>query len=102
MKEDKLQSVSPYSIGFQSVFHRNVNVKTIFGSEEADRFIQQLVESENYRVGYVPIGYEHRPDLISDVFYNTPDNWWILMLANNIIDPFEGFNVGDEIIIPSL
>jgi hypothetical protein len=53
-------------------------------------------------VGYIPAGYEHRPDLISNLFYGSPKNWWLLMLVNSVEDPFEGFNVGDSILIPKI
>ena len=50
----------------------------------------------------IPAGFEHRPDLISNVFYGSPSNWWLLMLVNGISDPFEGFNVRDRILIPKI
>jgi len=51
-------------------------------------------------VGFVTAGFEHTPDLLSNVFYGSPDKWWLLMLVNNINDPFEGFKVQDRILIP--
>jgi hypothetical protein len=52
------------------------------------------------RVGKIPAGFEHRPDLISNLFFGTPGYWWYLMLVNGVTDPFEGFNSGDQILIP--
>ena len=43
---------------------------------------------------------EGRPDLISNSIYNTPDLWWLICAANNIIDPFEELISGKKIKIP--
>ncbi|MEY3311501.1 MAG: Base plate wedge protein 53, partial [Bacteroidota bacterium] len=45
---------------------------------------------------------EHRADLISNLFYNTPTLDWLVCLSNNINDPFQQLNVGDEIKILKL
>lgn len=42
-----------------------------------------------------------RIDLISYKFYGTPELWWIILLANNIIDPF-GLTPGIILRIPSI
>lgn len=93
---------SAYSYDSVEVRHRNKNVLTTLNSPELDTLIQSIDDAYDYEVGYVPEGYEHRPDLISNVFYGTPKNWWLLMLVNNIPDPFEGFNVNEKILIPVL
>jgi hypothetical protein len=65
--------------------------------------LKQLLDSVNVdaaQVAYVPAGYEHRPDLISDYFYNTVNNDWLIMMYNNISDPLQQLNVGDRILIP--
>jgi len=90
----------PYSTDYNVFRHRNTNVTTTLHCREHDRIIKNLNNSYDYQVGYVPPGFEHRPDLISNVFYGTPDKWWLLMQVNNIADPFEGFNVNDRIFIP--
>jgi len=92
----------PYSIGFNTVTHRNAQVRTVFNAVQFDNLLENLQTDYTYTEGYVPIGFEHRPDLISQAFYGTPKNWWLLMVANNINDPFEGFNVGDKILIPNI
>ena len=43
----------------------------------------------------------NRLDLISNKFYGTPNNWWMIAIANNFIDPFV-VNEGAMIRIPSL
>lgn len=92
----------PYSIDYNIVEHRGNKITTILNSKKFDYIIENLEDFYEYDIGIVPIGYEHRLDLISNVFYNTPKNWWLLMLVNNIEDPFEGFLVSEEIVIPKI
>ena len=96
------QNKGPYSLDETRVNHRNVIVTTIVNSQKFDALLGNLEDSYAYDVGYVPAGYQHRPDLISNVFYGTPKNWWLLMLVNSIEDPFEGFNEHDAILIPKI
>lgn len=61
-----------------------------------------ILESGGYKVGTIPPGYEHRPDLISDLFYGTVTKDWVIVMFNKIKDPFQELNVGDTILIPLL
>ena len=97
-KKDK----GPYSLDVNEVYHRNVKVNTIVNAPSFDSIVTDIEGAFDYEVGYVPLGYEHRPDLISNVFYGSPKNWWLLMLVNNIVDPFEGFAVNERILIPKI
>tara|TARA_R110000796_G_scaffold225603_1_gene341988 strand:+ start:769 stop:1077 length:309 start_codon:yes stop_codon:yes gene_type:complete len=90
----------PYTIDCQTVKHRGVETTTILNSPVFDNLVQNLDKAYRYDVGYVPAGYEHRPDLISNVFYGSPKNWWLLMLVNGITDPSEGFLPNQKILIP--
>ena len=92
----------PYSFDEVTVQHRNVAVNTIVNSNKFDSLLQDLDTAYEYEVGYIPNGYAHRPDLISNIFYGTPKYWWLLMLVNSVDDPFEGFNEGDSILIPKI
>jgi len=92
----------PYSVDYQLIKHRECKVSTILNTTSFDSILENLETYYEYDVGFVPEGYEHRPDLISNVFYGTPKNWWLLMLVNNISDPFEGFNEKDSILIPKI
>jgi hypothetical protein len=92
----------PYSIASDTVTHRNAKVTTILNTKKFDNILENLDTAYDYEVGFVPAGFEHRPDLISNVFYGSPDKWWLLMLVNNISDPFEGFKVQDRILIPKV
>jgi len=90
----------PYSLDMVRVRHRGAIVTTIVNSPVFDNYISGLNKLKKFDVGYIPAGYGHRPDLISNIFYGSPKNWWDLMLVNNISDPFEGFKVHEQIIIP--
>ena len=92
---------SRFSIGTDSVVHRGRRTISTVGNKDSDRFVENLESAYSYRVGFVPAGYEHRPDLISNIFFGTPAYWWLILEINNITDPFEGLNVGDRILIPT-
>ena len=79
------QDKGPYSLDEVRVRHRAVTTNTIVNSRKFDSLLLDLDESFEYEVGYVPAGYAHRPDLISNVFYGSPKNWWLLMLVNSIV-----------------
>lgn len=92
----------PYSQDVSSVSHRNAQVTTILNTRRFDSILENLENEYDYEVGFIPAGFEHRPDLIANVFYGSPANWWLLMLVNGVSDPFEGFKVGDRILIPQV
>jgi len=43
-----------------------------------------------------------RLDKIADLHYGNINLWWIIALANNILDPFSELTVGDIIRVPNL
>ena len=51
--------------------------------------------------GNIPNGYEHRPDLIANLFLKTPSAWWMICERNSIFDVFEQLKPGDAIRIPA-
>jgi len=93
--------LSRYESGVTTVIHRNKNVTTSVGTIMDDT-VAEIDEAFKYRKGRIPIMHAHRPDLISNTFYDSPRYWWLMMHFNNVNDPFEGFNSGDEILIPKL
>ena len=99
---DVFDRKSRYGLGFSIQKHRGVFTKTTVGNSYQDNLLEDINTRYEYKVGFVPAGFEHRPDLISYVFYDTPAYWWLLMSVNNITDPFEGFNTNDRILIPQL
>lgn len=92
----------PYSLDYSILERKGIRTTSIVNSAMFDSIVANLDTSFEYDVGFVPAGYEHRPDLISNVFYGTPKNWWLLMLVNGISDPFEGFNINQKILIPKI
>lgn len=91
-----------YTSGEVRIKHKGVISNTNVGDSSYDNLVKDIETKFTYRTGFVPVGYEHRPDLISDLFYDTPSYWWLLMQVNGVSDPFESFNVGDQILIPEL
>jgi len=65
-------------------------------------FVENLEVNYEFEYVFVTPAVKHRPDLISDAFYDTVDLDWFILLVNNIRDPFEGLNIGDRIRIPKL
>jgi len=92
----------PYAFGMKKVRHRNATVTTIVNSPVFDKIVSDLENAFEYEIGYVPNGYEHRPDLISNIFYGSPKYWWLLMLVNSITDPSEGFLINQRILLPKV
>ena len=91
------------SLAKSEVFYtyRGRRVSALYGSDGWTKFIQNMGGMFNYKVGYVPLGFEQRPDLISDVFFDTPELWWLLLRVNNMEDPFEDLKTGTKIKIPT-
>jgi hypothetical protein len=90
------------NIGKTNYYHKDKIVPSPVGSTTYDDFIRRLDNQFDYTIGYVPVEAAHRPDIISNVFYNTPSYWWLILVVNNIPDPFNGLNAGDQIKIPNL
>jgi len=87
-----------YALGSNQTLHKS----KIIAVSNKDAVYDNLTSLENsdVEIGYVPAGYEHRPDLISNYFYGTTTKDWMIMMFNNIKDPFQELNVGDRILIP--
>lgn len=91
--------VNHYRVGVDQIRHKGKVTLTSSSNLEANAFILNL-DTIDVQVAYVKNGFEHRPDLISELFYDTPTYDWLIMLLNNIDDPFEGFNINDRIFLP--
>ncbi len=91
---------SQFSLGSVDYTHKGKIIPSNVGSPVFDTFISNIEDTLELTVGHIPAGFEHRPDLISNLFYGNASYWWLIMLVNNIADPFEGLNVGDRILLP--
>jgi hypothetical protein len=92
--------INHYKISNKVVTHRGKTLVTSLNSK-LDEFIAGL-QAREMDVGYIPAGYEHRPDLISDLFYDTVTYDWMILMFNNIKDPFQELNVGDRVLLPKI
>ena len=90
------------SVGYDLNKHRGVDLPNVIGNYTYDEFVTRLNELYTYKIVFVVPDVEHRPDLISNAFYGTPNLDWLILLVNNIADPFEGLNAGDRIRLPVL
>lgn len=88
-------------VGFVTVKHKNFRVTTSLNSSNFEAFVESI-EDYDFESGHIPPGYEHRADLISNLFYGTPTLDWLICWFNNISDPFQQLNILDAIKIPKI
>ena len=79
--------------------HKDKNILTSVGSGIYENHVRNLL-SRRSTPGIVPTGYDHRPDLIANIYLGQPDAWWIISEMNAVTDPFEQLNIGDSIRLP--
>lgn len=91
-----------YRIGVDTVKHKNRITLTTVTNPGANAFLETLDDQFDFFIAYVKPGFEHRPDLISELFYDTPTYDWLIMLINNVDDPFEGLGINDRILLPRI
>jgi hypothetical protein len=94
MPLDKFSIVEPVSR-----VHKGKIVKEIFSTISFERYANKMRNAPS-RVTIIPNGLNGRPDLISNFAYGTPDYWWVICLANDIIDPMEQLVAGKQIKVP--
>lgn len=70
------------------IYLENWNQKIVDASE-GDEYYTVAIEDKN------------RLDMISNYYYNTPRFWWVIALANYILDPFD-VPVGTVLRIPPI
>jgi hypothetical protein len=87
-----------------TIRHKGKIFKTSVGSAAYENLYcgMKAVNSFPLLTGFIPNGYQHRPDLISNVFLSNVSSWWRLCEINSIYDTFEQLNIGDEIYIPGV
>jgi len=84
---------------FTPQIHKGHSIKNITINSKWEN-LQKTLSRYDYNLALIPNGMEGRPDLISNSIYKTPDLWWLICAANNIIDPFEELTSGKKIKIP--
>lgn len=58
------------------------------GVSRVETFNQTFVDkSENDKFHIVATEQENRLDIIANIHYNDPSLWWIIALANELVDP---------------
>lgn len=63
---------------------------------------QKFIDVSSSDIYYVvTIETADRLDIIANIYYSTPKYWWVIALANYIIDPFD-IPVGTKLRIPLL
>jgi len=88
-------------LGIVEIEHKGVTIKTTVGAKAyEDRYGGANNLNFRYTNGNIPIGYEHRPDLIANLFLNSPVSWWIICERNAVFDVFEQLKAGSEIKLP--
>ena len=95
-----MTNLTRYTAGVVTQTHRGRGVTTSTGSNSFDQYTKHITKITKVKEGFVPAGFENRPDLIADLFYNSSAEWWRVMVLNNVPDPFEGFNLHDRILFP--
>jgi hypothetical protein len=87
-----------FSIGSVDYQHKGETIRSIVGSPLADKYI---VNSNKIpiEIGFIPEGFQFRPDLIAETFYDSPASWWNVMLQSNIPD-YKDLKVYTRIILP--
>tara|TARA_R110000824_G_scaffold56413_3_gene154445 strand:- start:20946 stop:21239 length:294 start_codon:yes stop_codon:yes gene_type:complete len=90
------------SVGSELVTHRGKTIASGLISIAYQNFVENLHRDYEFEEAVVTPQVEHRPDLISDAFYDTVDLDWLVLLSNGISDPFEGLNIRDVIKLPLL
>ena len=88
-------------LGGYLIAHKDHPVATNLHSKEFEEFIKTL-DNQDFTIGTIPAGYEHRADRISNLFYGTPFLDWAICWTNNVSDPLQQLNVGDRIKIVNL
>jgi len=94
------QSAERSNYGFITISHKGKLINTSVGSRKYETQFTGEISDFPKTSGNVAGGYDHRPDLIANLFMNTPGFWWLICERNSIYDIFEQLNTGDQLYIP--
>ena len=79
--------------------HRDKSVPDITASFAWGNFYSNIEESD-YKIGIIPPEMEGRPGLLAVSVYGNTSFWWVICIANDVLDPLEDLWSGREIIFP--
>ena len=65
-------------------------------------FKYKIVESDEDIIYTITDKTKNRLDVIASMYYRNPQYWWIIAIANDIIDPLTELKIGTTIRIPPL
>lgn len=85
---------------------RYKNVRTLQNEDDGKIYHENWIpkyipESNEDQYFTVTISEKDRLDIVANYFYNTANFWWIIAIANNIMDPFD-LPVGTVLRIPPI
>lgn len=86
--------------GYITLYHKGKKVPTSVGSIIYENSIISLAGIPSVEK-FIPAGYDHRPDLISNLFFDGPSSWWVVMELNGLSDPFENLKLNERIVLPN-
>jgi len=86
------------------VNHKGHSIPTSVGSLQYEVVYGGDLETKFFprTLGGIPAGFGHRPELIANLFLDTPNLWWVICERNAIFDVFEELKMGDTIYIPTI
>lgn len=93
--------MSRYDYGVKIITHKGKSITTSINTTFMDN-IDPTSPNSNHAIARLKQYVKHRPDAISDIFYNSSAYWWYFLLYNNINDPFERLNPSDKVLIPKI
>lgn len=108
VKKQKIYESPDYkSPAYYNHLSRYKDVRTIKNKDD-NRLVHEtmykykIVESDADVIYTVSSKTKNRLDIISAMYYKNPQYWWIIAIANDIIDPLTELEEGTTIRIPPL
>jgi hypothetical protein len=93
----KKQDTSANNLNFNRFFYMKPGDKNLYYDWRLD-FSKLKISFEKFIINQEK--YVNRPDTISFDVYGNAKYWWIIAMANDVLDPFIDFYKGRELRIP--
>jgi len=83
------------------MIHKGVPIDMVVGNIDFDLAVinSAITKSDTHAV--VPPSWDARPDLVAFELFRNSSMWWLILMSNNIKDPFE-FKGNTLIKVPNL